>query len=105
MAISNVLNPNYKPWTRLYIPANTPTKIQLENNGEYIGIFLGNASQSELFTVLIGSSGNASHTVYGNNTALTITDGSGNGQITLQCNTARYVYIIPLNNVAPATII
>lgn len=105
MATVTINNPNPKPWVNLYIPANTPTNIKLENTGEYLFIFLGNASQSEIFTVLVGSSGNITHTTYGSNTALTITDGSGTGIITLQCSTARNVYVLALNAAEPAKLV
>lgn len=99
-----VRNPNPKPWVEISIPANTDTAIQLSNNGAYLCAFIGNATQSEIFTVLVGSSGNTTHTNYGSNTYLTITDGSGNAQITLRSAAARKVYIMPLNGVPNAAL-
>ena len=102
MATFNVNNPNRSQWAEIKLTANTDVAIQLANNGAYIGIFIGNATQSQIFTVLVGSSGNTSNTKYGSNTTLTITDGSGNAQITLRSTATRNVYIMPLNGAAPA---
>lgn len=97
-----VINPNRKLWSDISIDASTSIDVQFENNGAYLCVFMGNATQSVMFTVLIGSSGNVSHTMFGSNTALTVTDGSGNGKITLSHTgyNTRHVYIIPLNMVA-----
>ena len=102
MATTVLNQPILTPWVSLSIPANTQTGIQLANSGAYLLVFIGNASQSKIATILVGNTGNVSHTEYGDNTALTINDGSGNGRITLQCSTARNVYIAALNNAAPA---
>lgn len=105
MATTVLNQPILTPWVSLSIPANTQTEIQLANSGAYLLAFVGNATQSQIATILVGNTGNVSHTIYGDNTALTITDGSGNGRITLQCSTARNVYITSLNNTAPAKLV
>ena len=95
--------PLAKPWVELLITAND-TGVQLANGGAYLFVYVGNATQSEIFTVLVGSTGNTTYTTYGSNSALTITNGSGTGIITLKGTQQRYVYVMALNGVAPATL-
>lgn len=102
MATTTINNPNSRPWVELSIPANTDTKVNLGNGGVYLFVFMGNATQSQIFTVMVGDTGNTTYTTYGSNTALTITGGTGASGVTLNSPASRKVYVMALNDAAPA---
>ena len=94
-------------FTQIAINGITPTTVQMEYGGAYLCIIMGNATQSQIMTVLVGLTGNVSHTEYGSNTAFTITDGSGNGRLTISygLTNIRYAYFFSLNGAAVPTVV